>query len=88
MMLELSSAMISNRFLVTGQAHIIQAMDTSRDEANDDLRGLTSRDEANDDLRGLTSRDEANDDLRGLASWLRRRWAIFIRSSEENRRKA
>ena len=75
MMLELSSAMISNRFLVTGQAHIIQAMDTSRDEANDDLRGLTSR-------------DEANDDLRGLASWLRRRWAIFIRSSEENRRKA
>ena len=74
-MLELSSAMISNRFLVTGQAHIIQAMDISRDEANDDLRGLTSR-------------DEANDDLRGLASWLRRRWAIFIRSSEENRRKA
>ena len=67
MMLELSSAMISNRFLVTGQAHIIQAMDTSRDEANDDLRGLTSR-------------DEANDDLRGLASWLRRRWAIFNRT--------
>ena len=74
MMLELSSAMISNRFLVTGQAHIIQAMDTSRDEANDDLRGLTSR-------------DEANDDLRGLASWLRRRCAILFCLMEQHEKR-